>query len=119
APQVAGFIMRESSPVASNWRADSTLADYLKAHNIVAIADIDTRALTRVLRSSGVMRGVIATGRNLDPDELVERARQAPSMVGADLVMDVTCAAPFDWRPAEADEFAIAPERRAKRTLKV
>ena len=62
APKVAGFIMREESPVASNWRASGTLRDYLITHNVVAIADIDTRELTRLLRSSGVMRGVIATG---------------------------------------------------------
>ena len=57
APQVAGFIVRDESPVASNWRSDSTLRDYLVRHNVVAISDIDTRALTRVLRSAGVMRG--------------------------------------------------------------
>ena len=62
APKVAGFVMREESPVASNWRASGTLRDYLITHNVVAIADIDTRELTRLLRSSGVMRGVIATG---------------------------------------------------------
>jgi len=62
APRVAGFIMREASPVASNWRSDESLRDYLVRYNIVAIADIDTRALTRVLRSAGVMRGVVATG---------------------------------------------------------
>ena len=77
APHVAGFIMREASPMASNWRADGTLRDYLVRHNIVAIADIDTRALTRVLRSAGVMRGVIATGQ-VDPAELVrEGARDS------------------------------------------
>src|SRR5436190_13367830 len=69
-PQVAGFIMREASPVASNWRAAGTLRDYLIANRIVAIADIDTRALTRLLRSGGVMRGVIDTGEQLDPKEL-------------------------------------------------
>ena len=58
---VAGFIVRNESPMASNWGADGTLSDYLKANRIVAISDIDTRELTRVLRSSGVMRGVIAT----------------------------------------------------------
>src|ERR671925_1402530 len=63
APKVAGFIIRDQSPIASNWRADSTLRDYLVRHNIIAISDIDTRALTRVLRSAGVMRGVIATGQ--------------------------------------------------------
>src|ERR1044071_2442188 len=77
APRVAGFIMREASPVASNWRADGSLRDYLIHHGIVAIADIDTRALTRVLRSAGVMRGVIATGQ-VDPAELVAQARALP-----------------------------------------
>src|SRR5678816_2455473 len=96
-PHVAGFIMREASPMASNWRADGTLREYLVRHNIVAIADIDTRALTRVLRSAGVMRGVIGTGQ-VDPAELVEKARAIPQMEGADLVKDVTCAKPFEWR---------------------
>src|ERR1041384_3985931 len=85
APHVAGFIVREASPVASNWRSDTSLRDYLVRHDIVAIADIDTRALTRVLRSAGVMRGVIATGQ-VDPMELVEKARGLPRGEGAGLV---------------------------------
>lgn len=124
-PRVAGFVMREASPLASNWRADGTLRDYLVAHNIVAIADIDTRALTRVLRSAGVMRGVIATGQ-VDPVELVEKARAIPQMEGSDLVRGVTCAQPFDWREragaaGEADhqEFGVPPARRAGRRLRV
>src|SRR6186713_3219543 len=96
-PHVAGFVMREASPLASNWRADGTLREYLVRHNIVAIGDIDTRALTRVLRSAGVMRGVIATGQ-VDRDELVEKARAIPKMEGADLVKDVTCENAFAWR---------------------
>ena len=100
-PRVSGFIVREASPVASNWRADSSLRDYLVRHNIVAIADIDTRALTRVLRSAGVMRGVIATGQ-VDPDELVNKARAIPKMEGSDLVRGVTCDVPFDWRDVAA-----------------
>jgi carbamoyl-phosphate synthase small subunit len=125
APRVAGFIVREASPVASNWRADSSLRDYLVRHNIVAIADIDTRALTRVLRSAGVMRGVIATGQ-VDPDALVSKARAIPKMEGSDLVRGVTCEVPFDWRDVavsagEADhrEFGIAPQRRSSRRLRV
>jgi carbamoyl-phosphate synthase small subunit len=125
APRVAGFIVREASPMASNWRADSSLRDYLVRHDIVAIADIDTRALTRVLRSAGVMRGVIATGQ-VDPDELVARARAIPKMEGSDLVRGVTCDVPFDWREraagaGEADhrEFGIAPQRRSSRRLRV
>src|SRR5215510_13855337 len=104
-PRVAGFIVREASPVASNWRADSSLRDYLVRHNIVAIADIDTRALTRVLRSAGVMRGVIATGA-VDPEALVAKARAIPKMEGADLVKDVTCDSAFAWR----DRFSASQE---------
>jgi carbamoyl-phosphate synthase small subunit len=124
-PHVAGFVMREASPVASNWRADGTLRDYLVRHNIVAIADIDTRALTRVLRSAGVMRGVIATGQ-VDPDQLIEKARAIPQMEGSDLVREVTCDSPFEWRDrstasgkADHDAFGVPPERRAKRRLRV
>src|SRR5687767_14305640 len=115
--------MREASPVASNYRADSTLREYLIRHGIVAIGDIDTRALTRVLRSAGVMRGVIATGQ-VDPEALVEKARSIPQMTGADLVKDVTCDRPFEWRarggdPGAADhrEFGIEPQRRAAHRL--
>jgi carbamoyl-phosphate synthase small subunit len=119
APQVAGFIMRQASPVASNWRADGTLRDYLIRHGIVAIADVDTRALTRVLRSSGVMRGVIATGE-VDPQTLVEKARAARPMEGSDLVLDVTCREPFDWDGGTTDEEFLVPARRgAKRRLKI
>src|SRR5690349_23813709 len=99
APQVAGFIIRDESPVASNWRSDSTLRDYLVRNNVVAISDIDTRALTRVLRSAGVMRGVIATG-DADPRQLVDTARALAPMEGSDLVIGVTCDAPFDWTPS-------------------
>ena len=124
-PQVAGFVMREASPRASNWRADSTLREYLVKHGIVAIADVDTRALTRVLRSAGVMRGVIVTGP-ADPAALVEQAKSIPRMEGADLVQDVTCASPFEWRElsagsGEADQRAlgIPPQRTSDRRLRV
>src|SRR6188508_664743 len=112
APQVAGFIVREESPIASNWRSEGTLRDYLVANGIVAISDIDTRALTRRLRSGGVMRGVIATGNALAPEALVERARTLPTMEGSDLVRGVTCEQPFDWPQEDPDEFGIEPPRR-------
>jgi len=122
-PQVSGFIMRSPSPVASNWRATSTLRDYLIAANVVAIGDIDTRALTRRLRSAGVMRGVIATGGACEPDELVTRARAVPSMAGADLVRQVTCAEAFDWPPAWAmagsGGYGLPVARPATRRLRV
>jgi carbamoyl-phosphate synthase small subunit len=123
-PQVAGFVMRDPSPVASNWRSQSTLREYLTRHGVVAIGDIDTRALTRKLRSGGVMRGVIATGAALDPDELVARARAVPQMEGADLVKEVTCPAAYTFSPSLADAvaeatFGVAPLRRASRPLRV
>ncbi len=124
APRVAGFIVRDLSPIASNWRAQRTLREYLTEHGIVAIGDIDTRALTRKLRSGGVMRGVIATGVSVDPDELVAKARAIPLMEGADLVKDVTCATAYDFVPTLADTvaeatFGVAPLRRAARRLRV
>ncbi len=123
APKVAGFVVREQSPIASNWRSQGTLRDYLVEHGIVAIADIDTRALTRKLRSAGVMRGIIATGA-VDPANLVEKARQLPRMEGADLVKDVTCAEAWDFSMSLGDtvaetSFAPPPERRAARPLRV
>jgi carbamoyl-phosphate synthase small subunit len=122
-PQVAGFVMRDPSPVSSNWRSQGTLRDYLTRHNIVAIGDIDTRALTRKLRSAGVMSGIIATG-SVDPAALVEKARQIPCMEGSDLVKNVTCAAPYDFEQSLADtvteaSYGVPPLRRAKRTLRV
>lgn len=125
APQVAGFVMREASRVASNWRADGTLRDYLVRHGVVAIADIDTRALTRVLRTAGVMRGAIGTGVHVKAEDLVARAQGSTSMVGADLVREVTCAAPFDWVPADEPNAAMGrdlvlePQKRAGRRLKL
>ena len=118
-PQVAGFIIRDESPVASNWRADRTLRDYLVDNKIVAISDIDTRALTRHLRSGGVLRGVIGTGEGLDPDTLVDRARAIPPMEGSDLVRVVTSPEPFDWPQEDPDEFGVTPARHAKRRLKI
>src|SRR5260221_3553193 len=82
--QVAGFIVREQSPIASNWRSEGTLRDYLIRNNIVAISNIDTRALVRVLRSSGVMRGLVADG-DMVHREIVEPARGPPSEEGVEL----------------------------------
>ncbi|MBM3808870.1 MAG: glutamine-hydrolyzing carbamoyl-phosphate synthase small subunit [Acidimicrobiia bacterium] len=122
-PQVAGFIMRDPSPVSSNWRAEGTLRDYLTRHSIVAIGDIDTRALTRRLRSAGVMRGMIATGA-IDPAALVEKTRHVARMEGSDLVKDVTCGQAYDFETSLADavteaSYGVVPLRRARRPLRV
>lgn len=118
-PQVAGFIMRETSPVASNWRAEGSLREYLSSHGIVAIAGIDTRDLTRSLRSAGVMRGAILTGEQVDPDEAVERARRVRPMEGSDLVRDVTTPTAFDWAIEQAGEFTVPAGRVASRRRRV
>ena len=118
-PRVAGFIIRDESPVASNWRADGTLRDYLVKHNIVAISDVDTRALTRKLRSSGVMRGIVATGSQLDEQALVAKAQSIPKMEGSDLVRGVTATEAFDWTESDAGEYGIKTDARAGRRLKI
>ena len=120
-PRVAGFVVRDASPIASNWRADATLQSYLAEQGVVAIAGIDTRALTRLLRSAGVMRGVIATGA-AEPEALVEEARDAPRMEGSDLVRGVTCAEPAEWEPppdAASGAFDAVPLQRAGRPLRI
>src|SRR5215510_6937307 len=119
APQVAGFIIRDESPISSNWRAEMTLREYLAANRIVAISDIDTRALTRKLRSGGVMRGVIATGNALNAAALVEHARAIPKMEGSDLVRGVTADRTFDWPAEDPDEFGVRAERLPSRRLKI
>lgn len=88
APQVEGFVVRELSRIASNYRATGTLEEYLREHGICGITGVDTRALTRHIRLAGAMRGVISTGD--DPRALREKANAAASMLGADLVKVVT-----------------------------
>jgi len=118
-PHVAGFIIRDESPISSNWRAAGTLRSYLVDNKIVAISDIDTRDLTRKLRSGGVMRGVIGTGNQLDEKALIATANAIPQMEGSDLVSEVTTEAAFDWPREDPDEFGISPARVAKRRLKI
>jgi carbamoyl-phosphate synthase small subunit len=95
-PWVEGFIVKEPCPYPSSWRSLESIAEYLKRHKIVGISGIDTRALTRIIREQGAMEGVIST-LDLDPKSLVEKARAFPSLVGRDLVKEVTCEAPYDW----------------------
>jgi carbamoyl-phosphate synthase small subunit len=97
-PQVAGFIVREASQVVSSWRASGSLARYLDANGIVGIEEIDTRALTRHLRTHGAKRGVISA-LDFDGDSLVAKARASRSMIGLDLAREVTCEKPWAFDP--------------------
>ena len=101
-PQVAGFVVREISTAASSWRSSGELNDYLVDAGIVGIAEIDTRKLTRHIRSRGACRGVISA-LDLDPESLVRKARGTVSMIGADLAREVTCDVAYSYEgpPAE------------------
>ena len=91
-----GFVIKESSSLASNWRSKHRLDEYLKQAKIVALEGIDTRALTRHLREKGAQQGMISH-TDLEPSRVAEKARQAPSIIGRDLAAAVTCAAPYPW----------------------
>jgi carbamoyl-phosphate synthase small subunit len=93
-PQVAGFVVREVSSVASSWRASGGLSTWLAEQGVVGISDIDTRMLTKHLRTHGAKRGIIST-LSADGDALVARARSSRSMVGLDLAREVTCSKPY------------------------
>ena len=95
-PFVEGFIVKEYWERPSNWRAQQSLAQYMREHHIVGIQGIDTRALVRRLRDYGAQPGVISTV-DLDPQRLVAKAQAVPSLVGRDLVKEVTCAEPYEW----------------------
>lgn len=95
-PHVAGFVIRELSPIVSNWRADVSLEQYLVKNNIPGIQGIDTRALTKKLRVRGALNGFIST-EALSAEEALRRAREWPGLVGVDYVKEVTHKAPFAW----------------------
>jgi carbamoyl-phosphate synthase small subunit len=95
-PHVRGLIVRDMSPRESNWRARQTLDRYLRDHEVMALTDVDTRALTRHTRNHGAMRGVLST-TDLDPDSLRRKALAAPTTSDEDLVAQVTCPEPYEW----------------------
>lgn len=98
-PWAEGFIIRELSPAVSNFRAEMSLDEYMKKNGVVGIQGVDTRMLTKHLRDFGAKKGVISTV-DLDKRRLVKRAKGAPSIVGVDLVKEVTCAKPYDFEEA-------------------
>lgn len=91
----SGLIIRDLSPVVSNWRSTQSLPDYLKANDVVAIAGIDTRKLTRILREKGAQSGCIATGT--DEVAALEAARGFAGLAGMDLAQEVSCDHPYEW----------------------
>jgi carbamoyl-phosphate synthase small subunit len=98
--QVAGLVIREESPVVSNYRSQETLDAYLSRSGIIGISEIDTRKLTRHLRDNGSQNGAIGTEA---PDTLVDRARSAPNMEGMDLVGLVSPKAAYEFTESRAE----------------
>jgi carbamoyl-phosphate synthase small subunit len=95
-PYIEGLIVREFSPISSNWRSQQVAEEYLERHKIPVIADIDTRALVRHLRDRGVMRGVISSIES-DPEKLIAKARAIPKMDGTDLARVVSTTTRYEW----------------------
>ena len=94
---VNGFVVKEYIDFPSNFRSQKTLGEYLKEEGVIGIEGLDTRFLTRKLRDQGSMTGIIATGEK-DPDELLEKAKAWPGIVGRDLAKEVTCESAYEFR---------------------
>jgi carbamoyl-phosphate synthase small subunit len=119
----AGFVVRELSPVVSNWRARGSLDERLAQAGVPGIVGVDTRALTRRLRDGGAMRGIISTS-TISDGALVDAVRKTPGLEGRDLVREVTCAAPYAWsepswraRHRAVDKHVVAYDFGVKRNI--
>lgn len=112
-PQVSGFIVKEYFDFHSNWRAKMSLGEWLRQHRIIAIQGIDTRMLTKMLRTQGAMRGIIST-TDLDDASLIAKAKRSPEMTGLDLAKDVTTKKEFHWNATDKTPYALATKNGEK-----
>ncbi|MBA2780342.1 glutamine-hydrolyzing carbamoyl-phosphate synthase small subunit [Billgrantia kenyensis] len=124
----AGLVIRDLPLIASNFRSEQSLSDYLKSQNVLGIADIDTRRLTRILRDKGAQNGAILAGREAEGDDAVERAlaaaRDFPGLKGMDLAKEVTCQQAYEWSEGEwalgqGNVDAGGPDGKAERPFHV
>jgi carbamoyl-phosphate synthase small subunit len=106
-PQVSGVVVREYFDFYSNFRATGSLGDWLKRHKIMAIQGIDTRMLTRMIRTQGAMRGILSTV-DIEDASLLKKVACSPQMSGLDLATKVTCATPYQWTETDGTPFALA-----------
>jgi carbamoyl-phosphate synthase small subunit len=116
--QAAGLIAREYSPTYSNWRASMSLAEFMQRDNKIGIEGLDTRALVRLLRSEGVMRGIISA-KEPNADVLIDRARAIPSMDGLDLTGRVTTPVAYLWQETTEPYILSANGYRSPKKLRV
>ncbi len=107
-PMVQGFVVRELSPIASNWRSTSTLSEFLEQNNIPGLEGIDTRALTKKLRVHGSMKACLST-EDISDEEAVQNAKDWIGIVGADYVKEVTCSTPYVYSPSDTDSWPYNP----------
>jgi len=117
-PHVEGFIIRERSRIASNYRSRQQLEQYLAEHEILGLEGVDTRALTKHIRTHGAKIAILST-ECLDDEALVAKAKSAPRLVGRDLVQGVTCSEPYEWTEGLDDEFAGALPRHEGKPFRV
>ena len=115
AVHAAGLIVRDVPRRASNWRSTESLPDYLKRLGIVAIAGIDTRRLTRILRDKGALAGCIVAGENVDAEAALAKARAFPGLNGMDLAKVVSATKPYTWKEGTYDLDATAFSQPAMR----
>ncbi len=117
-PQVRGFVVKELSPIASSFRSSMSLNDYLAGEGIMGIMGVDTRALTRHIRVTGAINGVLST-EVLDDVELVQRAAAAQQMAGSDFVKDVMPKHAYDWPEGYNSAFSQAHREHGKKIFNV
>jgi carbamoyl-phosphate synthase small subunit len=111
---VAGFVVKEYIDIPSNFRSQGNLAAWLTTQKIMAIQGVDTRMLTKIIRDSGAMRGIISTD-DLDDQSLVAKARKAPAMAGLDLTDQVTTRDVYMWSEIDRTPFALEPKGKGRR----
>ena len=107
-PQVAGFVVKEYFDFYSNFRSSGSLGEWLEKFKIGGIQGIDTRMLTKIIRTTGAMRGILSTN-DLDDESLIHKAQTSASMAGLDLATTVTTEAPYQWDEIDKTPFALSP----------
>lgn len=116
---ISGLVIRDLPLVVSNWRSTENLSDYLKRNNVVAIAEIDTRQLTRHLRKNGAMKAAIVAGSNIDSGKAVAKAQSFAGLVGMDLAKEVSTKEAYTWNETTWDLEEGAKSNTEKKEFKV
>lgn len=112
APVTEGFVVKERSRITSNWRSCSDLDNYLKKHNVIGLEGVDTRDITKRIREKGSLKGIITTVKQ-DEKTLIEKAKKSKSIIGRDLVREVTCKVPWNWN----ERFPVQDDKKLKQVV--